>query len=100
LLPQVGQATVGAYERFSEIAPEDFRAAIDEVWLAAAGKIKDTVAGLVEQNVITPVQGLGIMSCVSAQLLGYQEFHGGTNMGTLLATPRQEQRETAGAQRH
>lgn len=62
-------------ERFARVDAEQFETEVNELW-AAASDIKDTVVEKVREGVLPPLQGLGIISCITGQTFGYGLFHG------------------------
>lgn len=78
-------------ERFQNIAPENFGEEIDRLW-SSAEKIKETVVAQVEEGNLPAMNGLGIVSCVTAQTFGHAWFHNEATPADMLATlsPREK----------
>lgn len=62
--------------RYAEITdPSEFEQEIDKGWKACSS-LRETLTELVRDDVLTPVQAAGILSCSFGQVFGYNEFHG------------------------
>lgn len=71
-------------ERFAQVTQDDFETEVDTLW-QAAGLIKDVVIERVAAGDIPPVTGLGIVSCITGQVFGYQQFHGQPSTTDLMS---------------
>jgi hypothetical protein len=70
-------------EHYATVAPREFSSEIERTW-SALEAIKENVTGLVEREVMTPLQAVGILACSSGQLLGYTAFHGEPTLADLI----------------
>lgn len=78
-------ATRTIVEKYSQIGAGDFRNRLDQSWTALE-QLKEQVSDLVESQNLTPVEGVGIIGCVAAQMFGYQAFHGQATPADLYST--------------
>lgn len=78
-------------ERFSGLDGTEFREQILELW-DSGRKIVDTVIDQVENGPVTPLQGLGVIGCVTSQLYGYNAFHGEPSSADMLTALSQRER--------
>lgn len=66
------------------VEPDQYRGRIETLWEAVTA-LKDGIVTEVEAGRITPVQGVGLTSCITGQLFGYKEFHGEASPADLAA---------------
>lgn len=86
-LSGAGLTSVAA--RFSETPASEFTAQITDLWKVAE-RVRDSVQQSVEEELIPPTTGCGIIACAVAQLFGYAEFTGIVNPSPLSAAMWQE----------
>lgn len=60
--------------RFAAMEASDFREGVRDIWTFSK-TILDNVTVGVEASVITPLQGVRVISCTLGTLFGYDEFH-------------------------
>jgi hypothetical protein len=65
----------GAIELFSELSPQEFGPEIAKRWKAAE-QVVNTVIQAVQQGLLSPVEGLQIVSCAAGSPFAYSAFHG------------------------
>lgn len=71
-------------ERFQRVDAASFGEEIDRLWQAAE-KVKETVVAAVEDGNIPPLNGLGMIACVTGQAFAYQQLHGQASPADMLA---------------
>lgn len=71
-------------ERWSNVSPSQFSNELQNEW-KAADTLRQTVTTLVENEQITPQQGIGILACATGQIFGYQAFHGSPSVADLFS---------------
>lgn len=62
-------------QRFQNLSAGEFHQQIDDLQTSQQ-RVIDTVKTLVEEEMISPLQGVGIIGCAASQLYGVQAFHG------------------------
>lgn len=79
-----GNPAFGVIDTYASISPGQFESNVDKNW-SALEAIKDQVTQSVTRGEMTPLQGVGILACTTAQLFGYQAFHGQPSLTETLS---------------
>jgi hypothetical protein len=70
--------------RFADTSPSEFSGKIQDLF-TVLGRMRDEIQKSVEEGLIPPTTGCGILACASAQLFGYAEYTGIVNPSPLSA---------------
>jgi hypothetical protein len=83
----MAQATLttpmGVVERFSKVSSGDFERELERIW-DGIQLVRESVVHGVQEEKLTPIEGISILACTTGQLLGYQAFHGQPQPSELL----------------
>lgn len=71
-------------QQFSELEPTEFRSEIDRRWKSAE-QVKQLIVELVENEQMSPIDGLAQISCAVGTPFGYSQFHGTPQVADLYA---------------
>lgn len=71
-------------ERFANISSDDFENEVLSLWKSSEALVT-AVVEQVKSEAIPPMTGLGIISCIQAQVFGYEAFHGQPTTSDILA---------------
>lgn len=77
-------------EKFQNLSNSEFHAEVDELQRSQQ-RVVDTVKSLIEEDMITPLQGVGIIGCAASQLFGVQAFHGQPSYADLWSLTQTSQ---------
>jgi hypothetical protein len=70
-------------ERFSKVSSQDFEHELERIW-DGIQLVRESVVQGVQEEKLTPIEGISILACTTGQLLGYQAFHGQPQPSELL----------------
>jgi hypothetical protein len=75
--------SMGVVERFSKVSSRDFEHELERIW-DGLQIVRESVVQGVQEEKLTPIEGISILACTTGQLLGYQAFHGQPQTSELL----------------
>ena len=75
--------SMSVVERFSKVSSRDFEPELDRIW-DGIQLVRESVVHAVQDDKLTPIEGISILACTTGQLLGYQAFHGQPQPSELL----------------
>lgn len=76
-------------EEYANVESGQFGPRLERSWIALE-QIKNQVTQLVEDESLSPLEGVGIVACASAQVFGYAAFHGQATPADLYTTLAQQ----------
>jgi hypothetical protein len=75
--------SMSVVERFSKVSSGDFEHELERIW-DGIQLVRESVVQGVQEEKLTPIEGISILACTTGQLLGYQAFHGQPQPSELL----------------
>ena len=75
--------SMSVVERFSKVSSQDFEHELERIW-DGIRLVRESVVQGVQEEKLTPIEGISILACTTGQLLGYQAFHGQPQPSGLL----------------
>lgn len=75
--------SMGVVERFSKVSTRDFETELERIW-DGLQIVRESVVQAVQDEKLTPIEGISILACTTGQLFGYQAFHGQSQPSELL----------------
>jgi hypothetical protein len=75
--------SISVVERFSKVSTRDFEHELDRIW-DGIQTIRESVVEAVQDEKLTPIEGISVLACTTGQLFGYQAFHGQPQPAELL----------------
>jgi hypothetical protein len=75
--------SMSVVERFSKVSSQNFEHELERIW-DGIEIVRESVVHAVQEDKLTPLEGVSILACTTGQLLGYQAFHGQPQPSELL----------------
>jgi hypothetical protein len=75
--------SMSVVERFSKVSSQNFEHELERIW-DGIQIVRESVVHAVQEDKLTPLEGVSILACTTGQLLGYQAFHGQPQPSELL----------------
>jgi hypothetical protein len=82
-MPGTLTPTMSVVERFSNVSSREFEHELERIWDGIT-IVRESVVEAVQEEKLTPIEGVSILACTTGQLLGYQAFHGQPQPAELL----------------